>query len=54
MVKGTIGAFWIFMQWPLVQAVALSLPPFLVFSAPVRLFNEYMGVSTPFPTMGTL
>lgn len=48
MVKGTIGAFWIFMQWPLLQAVALSLPPFLIFSAPVKLFNEYMGVSTSF------
>lgn len=54
MVKGTIGAFWVFIQWPLVQAVALSLPQFLIFSAPVKLFNKYMEVSIPFSTLGTL
>jgi hypothetical protein len=45
MVKGTIGAFWIFMQFPLLQAVALNLPPWLVFNPTIRLFNAYLAVS---------
>ena len=45
MVKGTIGAFWIFMQWPLVQYIALNLPNWLVPNPTVRDFNQFLDVS---------